>query len=320
MGTDQIPLTIDSLHSALNQVDARLAAINDALISQNNNSFLGVSWDILLPAIISILVFVLGYIISSLLERRKIQKNRILVKDTIVTWADSNFETLEKYAHSISDLAEKIGKSDDIGPETFTIQHITIDVLSQFSIDRLTDALVSGLPGKINKKEKGVQLNDYLASVSFLVRTQNIVLEQYEGYRSKAADLSYQWEAKWIAFQQNCDMNTIRLFDIPIAPERQFYSTLLEIFKASERDISRYSTSKRLITDLKRAFDSPHIVTKEIIETNYFFNELNTMMREIEDLKQYQQLFLDDVEKIEKGIEKFRGVIDFYRGHKMKWA
>lgn len=286
-----------------------------------DNSFLGVSWDILLPALISILVFVLGYIISNLLERRKIQKNRILVRDTIITWADSNFETLEKYVQSIKDLAERIGKSDDISPETFAIQHITIDVLTQFSIDRLTDALVSGLSNKVDKTQKGTQLNDYLASVSFIVRTQNIVLEQYEGYRSKAADLSYQWEAKWIAFQQNCDMNTIRLFDIPITPERQFYSTLLEIFKASERDISRYSTSKRLITDLKRAFDSPHIVTKEIIETNYLFMDLYAMMRQIEDLKQYEQLFLDDVEKTNKGIKKLRGVIDFYRGHKMKyWA
>lgn len=286
-----------------------------------NNSFLGVSWDILLPALISILVFVLGYIISNLLERRKIQKNRILVRDTIITWADSNFETLEKYVQSIKDLAERIGKSDDIGPETFAIQHITIDVLTQFSIDRLTDALVSGLSNKIDKTQKGTQLNDYLASVSFLVRTQNIVMEQYEEYHSKATDLSYQWEAKWIAFQQNCDMNTIRLFAIPITPERQFYSTLLEIFKVSERDISRHSTSKRLITDLRRAFDSPHFVTKEIIETNYLFNELNAMMRQIEDLKQYEQLFLDDVEKTTKGIKKLRGVIDFYRGHKMKyWA
>lgn len=286
-----------------------------------NNSFLGVSWDILLPALISILVFVLGYIISNLLERRKIQKNRILVRDTIITWADSNFETLEKYVQSIKDLAERIGKSDDIGPETFAIQHITIDVLTQFSIDRLTDALVSGLSNKIDKTQKGTQLNDYLASVSFLVRTQNIVMEQYEEYHSKATDLSYQWEAKWIAFQQNCDINTIRLFDIPITPERQFYSTLLEIFKVSERDISRHSTSKRLITDLRRAFDSPHFVTKEIIETNYLFNELNAMMRQIEDLKQYEQLFLDDVEKTNKGIKKLRGVIDFYRGHKMKyWA
>lgn len=321
MGTDQITLTIDSLHSALNQVDARLAAINDALISQNNNSFLGVSWDILLPALISILVFVLGYIISNLLERRKIQKNRILVRDTIITWADSNFETLEKYVQSIKNLAERIGKSDDYGPETFAIQHITIDVLTQFSIDRLTDALVSGLPGKMDRKVKGAQLNAYLTSVSYLVITQKVVMEQYEEYRLKATDLSYQWDAKWKAFQQNFDMNTMRHLTMQNSPEKQFYSDLFQIIQSCDKDISKYSSGKILILALMRAFDSNHFWSKEILETNYVFKNLYAIMSQIEDLKQYQQLFLDDVEKIEKGIEKFRGVIDFYRGHKMKyWA
>lgn len=147
--------TSDSLvMTTLSDINANLSAINTNLVASNHNSFLGVSWDILLPAIISILVFILGYFITSMLERRKLQKGRNLVRNTIVTWADSNSENLKKYVESIQELAEGIGNSDNISPQEFHIQFITIDVLSQFSIDRLTDALVSGLPDKIDKKRR----------------------------------------------------------------------------------------------------------------------------------------------------------------------
>lgn len=183
INTDSLVIT------TLSDINVNLSAINENLLASDHNSFLGVSWDILLPTIISIAIFILGYYITGLQARRKIQKSRNLVRDTIVTWADSNFETLNKYVESIKDLAERIGNSDTISPVSFSIQHLTINVLTQFSIDRLTDALVSGLPNRIDKAEKGAQLNAYLTSVSYLDRGQNIVMQQYEEYHSTATDL-----------------------------------------------------------------------------------------------------------------------------------
>lgn len=306
----------------MNRTDSLLTTaltnINDSLAAANHNGFLGVSWDILLPAIISIGIFILGYFITGLQARRKAQKSRNLVRDTIVTWADANFETLDKYVQSIKDLAERIGDTDNIGPELFSIQHLTIDVLAQFSIDRLTDALVSGLSDKVDKTEKGAKLNAYLTSVSYLERTQKIVMEQYDQYYADATDLSIQWEKKLIEFMENCDMNTMRLFDMPMTPEQKFYSDIASFKKVTDNDFSKCSTGKNLVVHILRVFETPHIYTKEILDTSYIFRELKSLITQIDDMKRYKQLFLDDAEKIEKAIERFRSAVDFYREQKMK--
>lgn len=299
-------------------ITTALTNINDNLAAANHNSFLGVSWDILLPAIISIGIFILGYFITGLQARRKAQKSRNLVRDTIVTWADANFETLDNYVQSIKDLAERIGNADRIDPEPFSIHHLTIDVLAQFGIDRLTDALVSGLSDKVDKAEKGAKLNAYLTSVSYLVRTQNVAIEQYGEYYTAVTDLMDKWNKTWSEFIRNCDMNTMRLKSMPITPEGKFYSDIFVAQKSTRMDISKYSTSKRLLGSIQHVFDSPHIYTKEIIDTNYIFRDLQTLMAQIEGIKHYKQLFLDDVEKTKKGIERFRSAVEFYRGQKMK--
>lgn len=230
INTDSLVIT------TLSDINVNLSAINENLLASDHNSFLGVSWDILLPTIISIAIFILGYYITGLQARRKIQKSRNLVRDTIVTWADSNFETLNKYVESIKDLAERIGNSDTISPVSFSIQHLTIIVLTQFSIDRLTDALVSGLPNRIDKAEKGAQLNAYLTSVSYLDRGQNIVMQQYEDYHSTATDLLNRWEKKWAEFMVNCDMNRLRVLNMPMTPENDFYSNLAPSSIVTDKD------------------------------------------------------------------------------------
>lgn len=313
INTDSLVIT------TLSDINVNLSAINENLLASDHNSFLGVSWDILLPTIISIAIFILGYYITGLQARRKIQKSRNLVRDTIVTWADSNFETLNKYVESIKDLAERIGNSDTISPVSFSIQHLTINVLTQFSIDRLTDALVSGLPNRIDKAEKGAQLNAYLTSVSYLDRGQNIVMQQYEEYHSTATDVLNRWEKKWAEFMVNCDMNRLRVLNMPMTPENDFYSNLAPSSIVTDKDFFKCSTGEKLIKTLSRVILNPPVYTKEIIDTMYIFRELKSIMDQIEDIKKmYNQLFLIDVAKIEKGYERFRSAIDFYRRQKMK--
>ena len=79
--------------------------------------------------------------INILYRRKQKQEEREVVKDAIVIWAEENIPILRKYIHSIKTLADKIKKSDEILPQAFPVQQITIDVLSQFTIDRLTDSL-----------------------------------------------------------------------------------------------------------------------------------------------------------------------------------
>lgn len=204
------------------------------------------------------------------------------------------------------------------GNETVTNCH-GLKLLAHDGKMRLTDALVSGLPDRIDKAKKGDKLNAYLTSVSYLERGQNIIMEQYDNYHSDVTELSIQWEKKWMEFMVNCDMNTMRLLSMPMTPEKRFYSEIAPLFIVTDKNLFKCSTGEKMIDALNRVIFSPHIFTNQIIETSYIFRELKSLMTQIEDSKRmYTHLFLDDVMKIEDGLEKFRSAIDFYRSQKMK--
>lgn len=117
----------------------------------------------------------------------------------------------------------------------------------------------------------------------------------------------------------NCDMNRLRVLNMPMTPENDFYSNLAPSSIVTDKDFFKCSTGEKLIKTLSRVILNPPVYTKEIIDTMYIFRELKSIMDQIEDIKKmYNQLFLIDVAKIEKGYERFRSAIDFYRSQKMK--
>lgn len=87
--------TSDSLvTTTLSEINTNLSTISSHLSTQTQYQFLGVSWDILLPAFISILIFMLGYLLNEWLKQRDEKMSRALVRNTILTWADINLPHL----------------------------------------------------------------------------------------------------------------------------------------------------------------------------------------------------------------------------------
>lgn len=233
MNADSLALITDSVQNAFHHIEERLAEINETLIAQSHNSFLGVSWDILLPTFISVLIFMLGYYLTGLQAKRKTQKNRMLVKDTITTWGDTNIERLSEFVESIKKLAININNSSATQTPPFNYKYISLSVLSQFTIDRLTDALVLGLSRKVPKKEEAEQLNNYLISVSFLNTTQNFVFDTFKEYRSTFDKLVVQWDEKWKAFLFDCHKSSSSQKPGPKNHESLFYSAISQIIKSN---------------------------------------------------------------------------------------
>ena len=74
--------------SKLSDMSTSLSDIQNCIVAHSQNTFLGVSWDILLPALISLGIFILGVCINILYRRKQKQEEREVVKDAIVIWAE----------------------------------------------------------------------------------------------------------------------------------------------------------------------------------------------------------------------------------------
>lgn len=320
MNADSSALITDSVQNAFHHIDKRLAEINDTLIAQSHNSFLGVSWDILLPTIISIFIFMLGYYLTGLQAKRKTQKNRMLVKDTITTWGDTNIERLSEFVESIKKFAININNSPVTQIPPFNYKYISLSILSQFTIDRLTDALVLGLSRKVPKKEKAEQMNNYLISVSFLNTTQNFVFDTFKEYRSTFDKLIVLWDEKWKAFLFECHKSSSSQEPGQKNHESLFYSEISQIIKSNFERKRGDADRIKAVKEMDEFFLT--ISTKmstNMVNTYQAFGELRMVLNQMDNLKQYNNIFIEYAEKMEEGVERLKKSIDFYRENEIEF-
>lgn len=306
--------------SKLSDVSTSLSDMRNCLVTHSQNTFLGVSWDILLPVLISTVVslgiFFLGYYSTNRHRRKQKQEEREVVKDAIVIWAEESIPILRKYIHSIKTLADKIKKSDEILPQAFAIQNITIDVLSQFTIDRLTDSLHRGLSAEKEKKDK--MLNAYLSSVSFIINMRSDVRTTYENYNTNCNQFLLEWNKQWRAYTQNVALNYTRVQSMPpTSPERVYYETLTAYIDKVVKSTPRLNPPFSILYDLMlriKAYDNTITTTlPAIITTSYLAGEVFIIASHIEGVREYSNMFVDIAKNIEIAVGNFEKAVTFFK-------
>ena len=306
--------------SKLSDMSTSLSDIQNCIVAHSQNTFLGVSWDILLPALISLGIFILGVCINILYRRKQKQEEREVVKDAIVIWAEENIPILRKYIHSIKTLADKIKKSDEILPQAFPVQQITIDVLSQFTIDRLTDSLHRGISEK--NEIKGKKLNSYLSSVSYLISIQPEIRKIYDDYNSYSNKFLLEWNELWPAYQQDVALNYNRIINMPMmSSEKVYYSILTNLTTVALNAIPsvnpQFSRLHNLILVIKQ-FDSSVVKrTPAIIKTHFLAGKVFVIAEQINAMKEYSKNFAAYANNIEASVEKFEQAVEFFKKNKI---
>ena len=293
--------------SKLSDMSTSLSDIQNCIVAHSQNTFLGVSWDILLPALISLGIFILGVCINILYRTKQKQEEREVVKDAIVIWA-------------IKTLADKIKKSDEILPQAFPVQQITIDVLSQFTIDRLTDSLHRGISEK--NEIKGKKLNSYLSSVSYLISIQPEIRKIYDDYNSYSNKFLLEWNELWPAYQQDVALNYNRIINMPMmSSEKVYYSILTNLITVALNAIPsvnpQFSRLHNLILVIKQ-FDSSVVKrTPAIIKTHFLAGKVFVIAEQINAMKEYSKNFAAYANNIEASVEKFEQAVEFFKKNKI---
>lgn len=317
--------TADSLTvSKLSDISTSLSDISTNIASHSQNAFWGVSWDILLPALISTTVslgiFFLGALFTNRRRKKQKQEERNIVKDTIVIWAEKNIPYLQKYILSIKTLADKIEKSNEILPQPFPLQHISIDVLLQFTIDRLTDSLHRGLVAKKEQKDK--MLNAYLSSISYIINTQSDVRTTYETYNTYCNQFLLEWNKQWRAYTQNVALNYTRVQPMPPAsPEKVYYETLTNeidrVIKSTPQLNPPFSILYDLMLRIKAYDDTITMILPATITTSYLAGEVFIIASHINGMKEYSNTFKNIANNVEIAVGNFERAVKFFKNNKI---
>lgn len=310
--------------SKLSDMSSSLSDISTYLVTNNQNTFWGTSWDILLPVLISTIVslgiFTLGAFVTSLRRKRQTRGERKMVKDAIVFWAEENIPHLRSYILSIRILADKIKIADEMQPQAFPAPILTIDVLSEFTIDRLTDSLYKGLPPKLSNRSK--MLNAYLSSVSFIMQKHVEVKNTYEKYNSQFIQYMTEWNQHWSAFKKDVLLNYNRVIATPPIPiELQYYIHLVglinPVLQGNAAINPPFSPFQNLMTAINQYDNTINGPTPVIISTSFLAGDLCIIAAQINMMKKYGQMFSDMADALETTVTNFETATVFYRNNEI---
>lgn len=302
----------------LSDMSTSLSDISSCYLEQSHNTFFGVPWAIAIP----IIIFIIGHFINSLRTIIERKRDRELVKNAIVIWGNENIPILERYINYIKDLSNKIKKSDEMLPQAFRLQHITVDVLSSFTIDRLTDSLHRGIKEK--KEEKDSKLNLYLSNLSFILNVQPEVRINYNNYNKQCNQLLREWNVRWAAYKKDIWLNFVRTRALShFNVERIYYVLLVHQIQTVMIPSLYINPSLSSINNLFiKIGEIDKLVSKNsspMIETEFLAGEVAETLKHISAMKEYSKVFSDLADNIDKSVRKFKETIRFYSEWKIRW-
>lgn len=294
----------------------QLEEIRIAVENSNSNYFLTV-W---IPIIV---VFIGAFIahIFNLIEKKRQREN---LRFTIALWLRESLQPIEGFIHMLQMyIAESQSATvlDSKRPFTTTFD---LQCIKDFSIDKMSDALVARLKVSKNERIKLVQnfydLYDFSKNMSVM---QNQVLEGHSDYNRKINGLKREFDNCHMEYL--CLINNNLLMEDITDPERQFFNKTQVLFLemwdqvAKDGGVFRRDILHKFIREMSEAYlDAPQ--TRRVLEANMSCNNIRIVLHNMEslhkDMIQVNKTILNSLLVPSK--EHLSRLASFYEQHKIK--
>lgn len=208
--------------------------ITDPCTSQISDSTGTFSYDAI-NTIIAVAIFVLGFVITNLINKNNKRKELELYKLLIVDWTKSEFQSITTYIENLILFANNIRENDSLNIAQYTSNVITFKRLNSLTIEKITDALVVNIKDD-NKPASVKHLHNYLFQLDYFEEATTDIWKKYEQYCKMCDELREEWNKAYIPLNslliERYSVPKEELSELEIsfldAIERMFYGILSE--------------------------------------------------------------------------------------------
>lgn len=168
---------------------------------------------ILIPALITLLVFFCGELIKWYSKQKAIQNETRSYRTTILNWIDLINEPIQKQIDSCNKLSTDIADSPDIHPERFEYQKMLADKIDSISIDRFitTFMINSTSPEKDAQNDK--MTYNLVSQFDFIKSIESNLSETYKSFQIQTLALMDDWNKEFMRLSDLTSNWTIEIID-----------------------------------------------------------------------------------------------------------
>lgn len=133
-------LGVDTL--ATEQLAADTTAV--AVVAEQPTSKEPGAWaPIMIPTVCSIIVFVLGWIVTRLYKNKDERNEKNSYRNMVLDWIDLVLPIEESSVNALKSLSKSISNSDDMQPVPYAMPQGIPDRLNELSLEKITDAFTA---------------------------------------------------------------------------------------------------------------------------------------------------------------------------------
>ncbi len=184
---------------------------------------------IIIPAIITLFVFVVGQIIVWYRSQAAIQNETKNYRTIILNWIDLIKTTVEKQAKSCTELSGNIANSQDIHPERFEYSKMLAEKADSIGVERfITTFMINSTSPKKDAKNDKMTYN-LISQFNFLKSIEPHIAFTYNSYQSQILELMHEWNVVFMKLDELTSDWTAKI----TSPENPYYTFHHEVVRIS---------------------------------------------------------------------------------------
>ena len=175
-------------------------AVNTVAVVGDRHDYQPGAWaPIVVPTVCSIIVFVIGWVLTRYFKKKDEKKSRNTYKALVIGWIRMIETSEEQFIQSIKDISASIGESDNMQPEPFSVPQAIPHRLNEFPLEKLTDVFLNSKKGNERIRSE-VHFFNIVSGFEYLSKMAEQVQSFYERYNKETLDLCQEWNTVYSQF------------------------------------------------------------------------------------------------------------------------
>ena len=161
--------------------------------NSNNNDLIGVG----ITIIVSIIIFLLGFIINEAIRRRNKSNELSQYKQFIKEWIEKSEVTLSEYIKSLKQFSDAIIVNTDLNIAQWRTTLIHVSRINSIPLEIYSQIFIFGLKEN-NSEENRKQLMNLLYQIDYLEKIHTIIKEAYSEYCDENKKIMEEWNTSYM--------------------------------------------------------------------------------------------------------------------------
>lgn len=193
----------DTIFSLTNHIEA-----NDTIYNLTNHIVAKVSWyenlDLstkiaLISLGVSVLTFLLGFIVSEAIRRHNKSNELEQYKKFIQEWVEKSDSSLGKYISSLEKFSNEVKINTDLNIVKWRTSMIHLSEINKIPLEKFSDIYIWGHSEK-NKNQNRKELMNFLYQIEYLNKVETVIKELYDQYCINSNKIMDEWNFNYIQF------------------------------------------------------------------------------------------------------------------------